>query len=149
MSLIQTIDDQMKSALKGGEKERLSALRNIKSYLKNKAIDARRDLNPQEITQSLSTLAKQRRESIDAYEKAGRNDLVEKEKNELSIIEGFLPKPLTDEELGEMIKQAIADTQASGPKDMGLVMKALKDQVTGRADGKVVSEKVKQALAGS
>lgn len=149
MSLIQTIDDQIKSSLKAGEKERLTALRNIKSFLKNKSIDAKRELNPQEITQSLSTLAKQRRESIEAYTQAGRDDLVAKETQELSVIEGFLPKPLSEAELEKLIQETIQSTQASGPKDMGTVMKALKDQVTGRADGKLVSEKVKNALAGS
>lgn len=149
MSLSQTIDDQIKSALKAGEKERLTALRNIKSFLKNKSIDAKRELNSQEIIQSLSTLAKQRRESIEAYTQAGREDLVAKETQELSVIESFLPKPLSEAELEKLIQETIQSTQASGPKDMGTVMKALKDQVTGRADGKMVSEKVKTALAGS
>ncbi len=149
MSLLQTIDDQMKIALKGGEKERLSALRNIKSFLKNKTIDAKRELNDQEVVQSLSTLAKQRKESIEAYEKAGREDLVLKEKNELGVIESYLPAQLTNDEIETLIQEAIASSEASGPQDMGLVMKALKEKVTGRADGKVVSEKVKQALSGS
>ena len=134
--------------MRSQDKERLRALRNIKSFLKNKAIEAKRDLEDKEVVQYLSTLAKQRRESIEAYETAGRDDLVAQETSELKVIQGYLPQPLTDSELDELIAKAIAETGAAGPQDMGKVMKALKEKVTGRADGKVVSAKVRDKLSG-
>ncbi len=148
MSLYQDIETQLKEAMRSQDKDRLMALRNIKSVLKNKAIDARRDLNDDEVIQSLSTLAKQRKESIEAFRNGGREDLVAKEEAELKVIEGFLPQQLSPEELEKLIRAAIAETQAQGAKDMGKVMKALQPKVTGRADGKSVSERVKALLAG-
>ncbi|HCU24453.1 MAG TPA: glutamyl-tRNA amidotransferase [Deltaproteobacteria bacterium] len=144
--LYQDIENQLKDAMRSQAKDRLMALRNIKAVLKNKAIDARRDLNDDEVIQALSTLAKQRKESIEAFEKGGRKDLVEKEEAELKIIQEFLPQPLSGEALEKIIRDAIAETGAQGAKDMGKVMKALQAKTAGRADGKVVSEKVKQLL---
>lgn len=147
MSLYQDIESQLKEAMRSQDKDRLMALRNMKSVLKNKAIDARRDLNDDEVIQSLSTLAKQRKESIEAFRNGGREDLVAKEEAELKVIEGFLPQQLSPEDLEKLIRTAIAETQAQGAKDMGKVMKALLPKVTGRADGKIVSERVKSLLA--
>ena len=147
MPLTENIDNQLKEALRSQNKERLSALRNIKSLLKNKAIDAKRELEDQEVIQALATLVKQRKESIEAYQKGGREDLVAKESAELKVIQEFLPQPLTEQELDQLIAKAIEETKASGPKEMGLVMKAIKDKVSGRADGRVVSERVKAKLA--
>ncbi|MCC7343750.1 MAG: GatB/YqeY domain-containing protein [Deltaproteobacteria bacterium] len=146
MSLYQDIETQLKDAMRAQDKDRLMALRNIKSVLKNKAIDAKRDLNDAEVVQALSTLAKQRKESIEAFQSGGRQDLVEKEAAELKVIEGFLPQQLSAEELEKTIREAIAETQAQGAKDMGKVMKAVQPKVMGRADGKVVSELVKKLL---
>ncbi|KAB2836850.1 GatB/YqeY domain-containing protein, partial [bacterium] len=122
MSLYQDIETQLKDAMRAQDKDRLMALRNIKSVLKNKAIDAKRDLNDAEVIQALSTLAKQRKESIEAFQSGGRQDLVEKEAAELKVIEGFLPQQLSAEELEKTIREAIAETQAQGAKDMGKVM---------------------------
>lgn len=138
----------MKEAMRAQDKERLSALRNIKSFLKNKSIELKRELADEEVLQSLSTLAKQRKESIEAFKAAKRQDLVHKEEAELEVINGYLPAPLSEAELEEMIRKAIAETGSEGPRDMGKVMKALKTRVTGRADGKWVSEQVKKMLAG-
>ncbi len=146
MSLYQDIETQLKDAMRAQDKDRLMALRNIKSVLKNKAIDAKRDLNDAEVVQALSTLAKQRKESIEAFQSGGRQDLVEKEAAELKVIEGFLPQQLSAEELEKTIREAIAETQAQGAKDMGKVMKSVQPKVMGRADGKVVSELVKKLL---
>ncbi len=146
MSLYQDIETQLKDAMRAQDKDRLMALRNIKSVLKNKAIDAKRDLNDAEVIQALSTLAKQRKESIEAFQSGGRQDLVEKEAAELKVIEGFLPQQLSAEELEKTIREAIAETQAQGAKDMGKVMKAVQPKVMGRADGKIVSELVKKLL---
>ena len=149
MSLYQEIEKQLKDALKSQAKERLEALRNMKSALKYKAIDLKRDLNDDEVIQTLSTLSKQRRESIESFAKGGRQDLVDKEEAELKVIEEFLPKALSSEELDKLIQESIAETQAAGPQDMGKVMKALKPKTTGRADGAAVSNRVKALLSGS
>lgn len=146
MPLFQEIENHLKEAMRSQQKERLLALRNIKSHLKNRAIEAKRDLKDDEVIQALSTLAKQRRESIEAYQKADRKDLVEKEEAELQVITEFLPAPLSTEELDGMIRSAISESGAAGPQDMGKVMKVLKPKVTGRADGKTVSERVKDLL---
>ncbi len=146
MTLNQDIEVQLKEALRSQNKDRLMALRNVKSYLKNQSIELRRELKDEEVIQSLATLSKQRRESIEAFEKAGRQDLVSKETAELKVIAEFMPQQLSSEELDQLIRTAIADTQASSPKDMGKVMKALMSKVTGRADGKTVSERVKTFL---
>ena len=148
MSLYQDIETQLKDAMRAQDKDRLMALRNVKSVLKNKAIDAKRDLNDAEVIQVLSTLAKQRKESMEAFQSGGRQDLVDKEAAELKIIEEFLPQQLSAEEVEKIIREAIAETQAQGAKDMGKVMKAVQPKVMGRADGKVVSERVKALLAG-
>lgn len=147
MSLYQDIESQLKDAMRAQAKDRLMALRNIKSLLKNKAIDAKRDLTDAEVIQAISTLAKQRKESIEAFQNGGRQDLVDKEAAELKIIEEFLPQQLSAEDLEKIIREAIAETQAQGAKDMGKVMKAVQPKVMGRADGKVVSERVKALLA--
>ncbi len=147
MSLYKDIEKNLTEAMKAQDKDRLMALRNIKTVLKNKAIDLKREPEDNEVIQALATLAKQRRESIESFVAGGRQDLVLKEEAELKVIESFMPKPLSPEELDQIIKQAIQDTQAQGPKDMGKVMKALMPDVTGRADGKVVSEKVKTLLS--
>ena len=148
MPLYQDIENQLKDAMRAQDKDRLMALRNIKSVLKNKMIDARRDLSDDEVIQSIATLAKQRKESIEAFQAGGRQDLVDKEAAELKIIEEFLPQQLAAEDLEKIIRETIAETQAQGPKDMGKVMKALQPKTTGKADGKLVSEKVKALLAG-
>lgn len=146
MSLLQNIDSHLKDAMLARDKARLLALRNIKSFLKNKSIEAKGDLKDEEIFQALATLAKQRRESIEAFQKANREDLVSKETAELQVIKEFLPPPLSENELDGLIQEAVKETGAKGPKDMGLVMKALKPKVTGRAEGKVVSGRVQAAL---
>lgn len=148
MPLYQQIEEHLKDAMRSQEKERLSALRNIKSFLKNKSIELKRDLKDEEVVQGLATLAKQRRESIESYQQAGREDLVNKEENELKVINEYLPKALSSEELDQLVREAIEATQAKGPQDMGKVMKALMPKTTGRADGKEVSSKVKALLAG-
>lgn len=147
MPSLAHIEIQIKEAMRAQAKDRLMALRNIKTHLKNKTIDAMRELNEEEVNQALSTLAKQRRESIEAYQQAGREDLVAKEDAELKVIQEFLPAPLSETELTQLIQTTIANIKAQGPQDMGRVMKELKDQVTGRADGKLVSQKVRELLS--
>jgi hypothetical protein len=146
MPLIDTIDQHIKDAMRAQSKDRLMALRNIKSFLKNKLIEARGQLTEEAGVQALSTLAKQRRESIEAYEAAGRQDLVAKETAELTVIQEFLPSALSEQALDQLIKEALREIGAKGPQDMGQIMKVLKPKVTGRADGKLVSTRVQAAL---
>jgi uncharacterized protein YqeY len=145
--MIKKIESEMVLAAKTRDKVRLAALRLIKSALHNKKIDVGKDLNEQESLQVLSSMVKQRKDSIEQFAKGGRQDLVEKEEKELEIIQSFMPQQLSGEELDAIISQAIEEVGAASPRDMGKVMKALMAKVTGKADGKVVSERVKAILS--
>lgn len=147
MAFKAKIEEQMVLAAKTKDKVRLSALRMLKSGLHNREIDLKRKLSEAEFLQLLSSMVKQRKDSIDQFAKGGRQDLVEKEEAELKVIEEFLPSQLSDAELDAAIAEAIRETGAQGARDMGKVMKALMPKVTGRADGKTVSEKVKAKLS--
>jgi uncharacterized protein YqeY len=141
------IDKEMILAAKAKDKIRLSALRMVKSGLHNREIDLKRELEEAEFLQLLSSMVKQRKDSIDQFGKGGRQDLVDKELAELKVIEEFLPKQLTEEDLDAAIGEALRETGAVGIRDMGKVMKALIPTLAGRADGKVVGEKVKARLS--
>ncbi|GLI38431.1 GatB/YqeY domain-containing protein [Geobacter hydrogenophilus] len=141
------LNDEMKQAMKARDDIRLSVIRLIRSSVKNREIELRHELADGEITEVLSTLVKQRRESIRMFGEAGRADLVEKEEKELAVLLTFLPQQLSREEVEALVVQAIADSGAQGPKDMGKVMKAIMPHVTGRADGSLVSVVVKEKLA--
>ncbi|MDO8527368.1 MAG: GatB/YqeY domain-containing protein [Deltaproteobacteria bacterium] len=140
------IEEDIKQAMRGREAAKLSCLRMVKSALKNKEIDTRAELDDTQIISILSTLCKQRKESIEQFKKGGRDDLVKQEESELALIETYLPKAMDESELIKLIEAAIAETGAAGPKDMGKVMKALTPKTTGRADGKLVSELVRKKL---
>lgn len=146
MSLKARIEADFKEALKARDSLKVSCLRLIKAAIKNKEIDLRGELQEGQLVSLLATLSKQRKEAIDLYKQGGRNDLAEKESRELALIEGYLPMALPEEELTTMIDVAIAETGAKGSADMGKVMKALMPKLSGRADGKVVSEMVKNKL---
>jgi uncharacterized protein YqeY len=141
------LNEEMKQAMKARDEIRLSVIRLIRSSVKNREIELRHELSDGEITEVVSTLVKQRRESIRMFGEAGRTDLVEKEEKELSVLLTFLPQQLTREEVETLVAQAIADSGAQGPKDMGKVMKAIMPHVIGRADGSLVSSVVKEKLA--
>jgi hypothetical protein len=147
MSLREQLSDEMKTAMKAREELRLSTIRMIRSAVKNRDIDLKRELNDQEIVDVLATLVKQRRESIRLFGEAGRTDLVEKEEKELTILLHFLPRQLSSEEVAALVDTVIAECGAMNGKDMGRVMKALAPHVAGRADGKMVSDQVKAKLA--
>ncbi|HUE86726.1 MAG TPA: GatB/YqeY domain-containing protein [Vicinamibacterales bacterium] len=148
MSLEQTITGDIAAAMKARNPERLSTLRMLKTALVNKGVEKNRALEPAEELQVVSALVKQRRESIDQFTSGGRADLADKERSEISILETYLPPPVGPEELDAAIAQAIADTSASGPKDMGKVMKAVMALLAGKTtDGKVVSDRVKARLS--
>ncbi len=146
MGLREQIDADTKDALKAGAKDKLSTLRMLNAALKNKQIDKRRPLTEEEVIETVRSLIKQRKDSIEQFEKGGRRDLVEKETAEVAVLEVYLPQQLSREELETMVRDAVTSTGAAGAKDMGKVMKALIPLVGGRADGKLVSELVKHAL---
>lgn len=146
MPLKERIEADFKQAVRQQETAKISSLRLIKAAIKNKEIENRGALDNAQVIKVLSTLAKQVRESIEQFQKGNRTDLVEKEKQELAILEAYMPQPLTDVELEAMVQKTVQDLGAAGPKDMGKVMKAVMAQTQGRADGKQVQEKVKKAL---
>ncbi len=145
MSILERIDSDLKVAMKSSEKIRVSTLRMVKASLKNLEIEKGK-LSDDDVIGVLSTLAKQRRESISEFEKGGRQDLADQEREELAVILGYLPEQLSEEELTGIILETIRETGASSLKDMGRLMKSLMPRVKGRADGKLVSRKVKELL---
>jgi len=147
MSLKEQLNDTMKQAMKARDELRLSAVRMVKSAVKNREIDLKKELDDQGITEVISTLVKQRRESIRMYQEGNRQDLADKEKAELDILLGFLPAQLSPEEIEGLVRQVIAETGAADVKDLGRVMKAISPLTAGKADGKVVSETVKKLLS--
>ena len=146
MSLRERLSDEMKQAMKARDELRLSTIRLIRSAVKNRDIELKRELNDQEIVEAIATLVKQRRESIRLFLDAGRQDLVDKEERELTVLLAFLPQQLNREEVAALVEKAIAESGAQGGKDMGKVMKALMPHVAGRADGKMVSDVVREKL---
>jgi len=147
VTLKKKMDQEMILAAKAKDKIRLSALRMLKSGLHNREIDLKRELNEAEFLQLLSAMVKQRKDSIEQFEKGGRTDLVEKEEAELKVIQEFMPTPMSETELDAMIAEAIRETGAASVRDMGKVMATLMSKVTGKADGKTVGEKVKARLS--
>lgn len=146
MSLKDQLNESMKTAMKARDNLRLSAVRMVRSTIQNREIDTKAELDDQGIIEVISTLAKQRRESIRLYQEGNRHDLVEKEEAELAILLEFLPAQLNAGEISDLIDRIIAETGAQGAKDMGRVMKVLAPLTTGKADGKTVSDAVKQKL---
>ncbi len=144
--LREKIADEMRAAMKAREPARVAALRMLMTAVKNAEVERLHQLSDDEVLDVVTREAKRRRESIDAFEKGGRADLVEKETAELAVLESYLPERLSDEELAALVDQAIAETGASSPKQMGEVMKALMPKTRGRADGAQVSALVKARL---
>ena len=146
MELREKIDADTKAALKSGAKDKVSTLRMLNAALKNKQIDKRRPLTEEEVVETVRSLIKQRRDSIEQFTKGNRQDLADKETAEVAVLEAYLPAQMSREELEAMVRDAVAQTNAQGARDMGKVMKALIPMVAGRADGKLLSELVKNAL---
>ena len=147
MTLRERLDAELKTAMKAKDVVGLSVIRMIRSVAKNREIDQKKTLDDAGIAEVVTTLVKQRRESIRMFREAGRDDLVVKEEKELALLLDFLPRQLTDEEVGQLVTEAVSASGASGLKDLGMVMKVLKPQVTGRADGSLVSRIVKEKLS--
>ena len=149
MPLMEQIEKDVITAMKAKDTVKVSTLRMLKSALGNYLIQAKKDkAEDPEVLGIITKQAKQRRESLESFEKAGRKDLADKEKTELAILESYLPKQLTDEELRREVQKAIDLSGAKGPADMGKLMKALMPSVQGKADGKRVQEAVKAILNG-
>ncbi len=146
MSLAERLNEDMKGAMKAQDKFRLSTIRMIRAAIKNREIELRRTLNDDEVIDVLSREVKQRRDSLQEYEKAGRDDLVRTVSAEIEIISEYLPRPLTPEELEALVKQTAQEVGATSKADMGKLMAALMPKVKGRADGKLVNQLARQIL---
>ena len=146
MGLREQIDADIKDAMKSGAKDKVSALRMLSAALKNKQIDKRAPLTDGEVVDTVRSLIKQRKDSIEQFAKGGRQDLVDKETSEVAILEVYLPQQMAREEIEKIVREVIGQIGAQGAKDMGKVMKALVPLLAGRADNKLVSELVKQSL---
>ena len=146
MSLKARIQDDMKAAMKAGDKARLGVIRLILAAIKQREVDERIELDDQQVLAVLDKMVKQRRDSIQQYRDAGREELAAAEEAEVAVIQEYLPEALSEAEIAAIVEQAIADTGASSMKEMGKVMGKVKPQVQGRADMGQVSALVKQKL---
>jgi uncharacterized protein len=147
MSMNDRVGADIAAAMKARDASRLSALRMLKAAVMNKGVEKGRDLDDAEVLQVIASLVKQRRDSIEQFSNAGRTDLVEKETAELNVLQAYLPAAATPEEINAAVAEAIAETGATSPKDMGKVMKAVMPKLAGKnADGKAVNEAVRRTL---
>ena len=149
MSITERLNDDLKEALRSGDDNRKSVIRLLLAALKNQQIENRAPLDYQQELSVLQREAKRRKESIEEYERLGRPDVAEKERRELEIIQSYLPAEMSEEEIRQIVAQAILTTGAQSPKDLGKVMSVVMPQVRGRADGKVVSNLAKEMLENS
>jgi uncharacterized protein len=147
MSLKDRIQEDVKAAMRAGERERLGTLRLILAAIKQREVDERITLDDAQVLSVLEKMIKQRRESITAFEAGGRSDLVAKETAELKLIQGYLPAQLSDVEVDALIGEAITQASASSVKDMGKVMAAVKAKAAGRADMAAVAARIKARLS--
>lgn len=144
----EQLTEDMKRAAKERAKARLSTIRLALASIQNKEKELRRELSEQEAFQVIAGLIKKSKESIEQFKAGQRDDLVEKEEQEIAVLQALLPQQLTPEELEMEIAKAVEETEASAPQDMGKVMKILMPRIAGRAEGKVVNELVRKRLAG-
>ena len=147
MPLVDEIQKDMYKAMKEKEKERINALRNIIGKLKYRYIDKRDKLTEQEEIKVIQSLAKQRRESIEIYKQGGRNDLVQIEMKELSIIEEYLPQAMSEEEVRRLVRETVKETGAESMSDLGKVMPLVMKKGAGKVDGKIAQEILKELLS--
>ena len=148
-TLRERLDADLKSAMRAKSELTLSVIRMLKSAIKYKEVEpgATNPLPDEGIEKVIATLIKQRRDSVEQFKAAGRDDLAEKEAAEITVLQGYLPQQLTPEELRAEVQAAITAVGAKGPKDMGAVMKAVQPKVTGRSEGRAVSDEVKAQLS--
>ena len=149
MTLLEQVSSDITAAMKAKDQPRLSALRLLKSALMNREVEKGRPLEPAEMQQVVTSLVKQRRDAIEQFERGGRLDLAAKEQAEISVLEAYLPPPVSAADIESEIDAAIAQTGAAGSKDIGKVMKAVMGRFAGRSvDGKAVNELVRRRLSG-
>jgi uncharacterized protein YqeY len=148
MPLRERIDNDVKDAMRAGDARRRDALRLLTAALKQKEVDERKSLTDADVVAVIDKMIKQRRDSVTQFEQGGRADLVEKENFEIAVLQGYMPAALSEADVEVEIAQAIAETGAQGPADMGKVMGALRGRLAGRADMSKVSARVKAKLAG-
>jgi uncharacterized protein len=148
MTFVEKVNQDIADAMRAKNQERLGPLRMLKAALMNKKVERGKDVTDSEAQAVVSTLVKQRKDSIEQFTNAGRQDLADKEKSELAILESYLPPPVSREELEKAVDEAVRTTGASSPKDMGGVMKAVMAGLAGRnADGKLINELVRARLS--
>ena len=149
MDLKTRLGEDFKQALRSGDKLRVSVIRLLTALIKNREVEKRGPLTDAEVLQAIVASCKQRQDAIEQYRQGKRQDLADKESAELVLLQSYLPKPLTPEELRTMVLEAIGEVQATSVKEMGKVMGVLMPRVTGRADGKMVNTLVREALSKS
>jgi uncharacterized protein len=147
MSLRDRLTEDLKTAMKARDQLRMDVIRMIKAAVLNKEVEVKKDLDDAEMSRIMTTMIKQRKESVEQYERGNRAELADKERQEISIIESYLPKAVTPEQLGEIVDAVIRETGAASLKDMGAVIKAVMARLAGRpVDGKLVSDLVRSKL---
>lgn len=147
MSLRDRLTEDLKNAMKARDQLRMDVIRMIKAAVLNKEVELKKDLDDAEMSRIMTTMIKQRKDSVEQYEKGNRTELADKERQEISIIESYLPQALTAEELGNLVDTVIREAGAGSAKDMGVVMKAVMARLAGQAvDGKQVSDLVRSKL---
>lgn len=146
--MLTKIQDDMKQAMKAGDKKRLGTIRMLIAAIKNESIDKRAELSDEDIITVVQREIKQRRNAIEEFKKGNRDDLVQENEAEIAILEAYLPKQLTDEELEAIVRQVASEVNAASPKEMGKVMGKLMPLVKGKADGTRVQATVKKVLEG-
>ncbi|CAH0140722.1 hypothetical protein SRABI96_00470 [Peribacillus sp. Bi96] len=147
MSLLERLNNDMKQAMKNKEKDKLSVIRMLKASIQNEALKQRQDLTDDEELTVLSRELKQRKDSLQEFENAGRSDLVDKVRTELVYVEAYMPEQLSEEEISNIVKQTMEEVNATSKADMGRVMGALMPKVKGKADGSLVNKLVQQHLS--
>ncbi|AOH55759.1 GatB/YqeY domain-containing protein [Peribacillus muralis] len=147
MSLLERLNNDMKQAMKNKEKDKLSVIRMLKASIQNEALKLRQDLTDNEELTVLSRELKQRKDSLQEFENAGRSDLVDKVRTELVYVEAYMPEQLSEEEISDIVQQTIKEVNATSKADMGRVMGALMPKVKGKADGSLVNKLVLQHLS--
>lgn len=147
MGLEERLVDEMKQAMRSNDKMRLSTIRMIRTAVKNKEIELRKKLDDEEIQRVIQGMLRRSEESIEQFRQGRRMDLVEKESQEGAILKSYLPQALSTEEILKVIEESIQETQATSMKDLGKVMKSVMPKLTGKADGKVINQLVKEKLS--
>jgi uncharacterized protein len=148
VTLKERITEDMKAAMRASEKERLSTIRMVQAAIKQREVDERITLDDAQVVAVLEKMVKQRRESIVQFEQGGRNDLADKERSEIALLQAYLPAQLSEAEVDALIQEAIASTGAASVKDMGKVMGVVKARAAGRTDMGAASARIKAALGG-